>query len=81
MVYKESDIAYEAGAFWVLRRAPGYFEVLQTGATHSVVVGTFDFKSDPARHDYALNRAIEDCNRRAHGMPLAADPARPWSPA
>ena len=65
MAYRESDIMHENGDFWVLKRAPGFFEVLKTGATHSTVVGTFDFKSDPARHEYALRRAIEDCDRRA----------------
>ena len=65
MAYRESDIVHENGDFWVLQRKPGWYEVLKTGATHSTVVGTFDFKSDPARHGYALRRAVDDCDRRA----------------
>ena len=65
MAYRESDIVHESGDCWVLRRAPGWYEVLRAGATHSTVIAVIDFKSDPARHDYARHRAVEECNRRA----------------
>src|SRR4051794_20004564 len=65
MTYRESDIVHESGRFFVLRdRKPGLFRVLRIEATASVERGTFHF---PNRPDYARQRAVDDCNRRAAG--------------
>lgn len=64
MRFTEQDIIHETATHWVLQIKPGYFEVLKHGATHSTVAAIFDFKSDTAKHDYAKQRAIQDCNRR-----------------
>ena len=60
----EADIVHEAGSFWVLSVGPGLFRVLKSSLTHSTVVGTFHFHSNP---DRAKSLAIADADRRAAG--------------
>lgn len=72
--YREGDIMHENGRFWVLRvpGKKGCYQVLRTEVTHSIVRGTFHFSNRP---DYALARAIEDCDKRASGQHWAGDKA------
>jgi len=58
----ERNIAYENGSFWVLKKSKGHYEVCKLNGTHSVKVATIHFQDKP---DYALSRAIAECDRRA----------------
>lgn len=70
MSYREQDILHESGDFWVLRIAPGHFEVLENAGTHSVRRGTYSAKSRPDWHARYLAMAVADCDRRAgNGAP------------
>lgn len=62
MAYKESDIAYESGDYWVLRttscRFNGY-EVYKTGITHSTRCAVIGYAGE-----IGLNKAIAEVSRR-----------------
>lgn len=59
---REDQIIYETGSHWVLEARPGYFEVYQTGATHSVRCAQIGPYPEPGR---AKARAITECDRRS----------------
>ena len=58
MTYKESDIKYEKGDFWVLKVKNG-FEVYKIGITHSTRCASFGYAGGEG-----LNRAIAEIDRR-----------------
>ena len=58
MDYKEKDIAYEKGDYWVLRVKHGY-EVYKKGITHSTRCGIIGYTGE-----WGLNRAIDECEKR-----------------
>jgi hypothetical protein len=58
-MYKESDIAYEKGPFWVLNLKVKGFEVYRTGITHSTRCAQIGFTGDEG-----LKRAIAEIDRR-----------------
>ena len=59
MSYKESDIAYEKGAFWVLNLGAKGFEVYKNGITHSTRCAQIGFTGTAG-----LDRAIFEIARR-----------------
>lgn len=59
MSYKESDIAYEKGCFWVLNLGSKGFEVYKTGITHSTRCAVIGFSGQNG-----LDRAILEIDRR-----------------
>lgn len=61
-----SQIVYETGRYWVVRIDQGLYRVLENGATHSTVVGTFHWSADP---DKALSRAVACADAKAAGHP------------
>jgi hypothetical protein len=58
-MYKESDIAYEKGPFWVLNLKAKGFEVYKTGITHSTRCARIGFTGAEG-----LKRAIAEIDRR-----------------
>ena len=58
-MYKESDIAYEKGQFWVLNLGSKGFEVYKNGITHSTRCAVIGFSGQNG-----LDRAIVEINRR-----------------
>lgn len=60
MSYKESDIMYENGDYWVLKVEKGY-EVYKIGVTCSTRCAIIGYKDDKG-----LERAIAECNKRAN---------------
>jgi hypothetical protein len=58
-MYKESDIAYEKGPFWVLNLKAKGFEVYRTGITHSTRCARIGFTGAEG-----LKRAIAEIDRR-----------------
>ena len=58
-MYKESDIAYEKGQFWVLNLGSKGFEVYKNGLTHSTRCAVIGFSGQNG-----LDRAIVEINRR-----------------
>jgi hypothetical protein len=58
-MYKESDIAYEKGPFWVLKLKAKGFEVYRTGITYSTRCAQIGFTGDEG-----LKRAIAEIDRR-----------------
>lgn len=59
MSYKESDIAYEKGQFWVLNLGSKGFEVYKIGLTHSTRRAIIGFSGQKG-----LDRAILEIDRR-----------------
>lgn len=57
-MYRETDIAYEDGDYWVLR-VPTGFEVYKVGITHSTRCAIIGFKGDKG-----LERAKLEIERR-----------------
>lgn len=58
-MYKESDIAYEKGQFWVLNLGSKGFEVYKNGITHSTRCAVIGFSGQNG-----LDRAIVEIDRR-----------------
>ena len=58
-MYKESDIAYEKGCFWVLNLGSKGFEVYKNGLTHSTRCAVIGFSGQNG-----LDRAILEIDRR-----------------
>ena len=58
-MYKESDIAYEKGQFWVLNLGSKGFEIYKNGLTHSTRCAVIGFSGQNG-----LDRAIVEINRR-----------------
>ena len=58
---KAGAIIHENGLHWVSREGPGHFKVWEVTGVASYRRGTYHFSSRP---EYALERAIGDCNRR-----------------
>lgn len=58
-MYKESDIAYEKGQFWVLNLGSKGFEVYKNGITHSTRCAVIGFLGQNG-----LDRAILEIDRR-----------------
>ena len=58
-MYKETDIAYEKGCFWVLNLGSKGFEVYKTGITHSTRCAVIGFSGQTG-----LDRAILEIDRR-----------------
>jgi len=58
-MYKESDIAYEKGQFWVLNLGSKGFEVYKNGLTHSTRCAVIGFQGQNG-----LDRAIVEIDRR-----------------
>ena len=58
-MYKESDIAYEKGQFWVLNLGSKGFEVYKNGITHSTRCAIIGFTGKNG-----LDRAILEIDRR-----------------
>ena len=58
-MYKETDIAYEKGCFWVLNLGSKGFEVYKTGITHSTRCAFIGFSGQNG-----LDRAILEIDRR-----------------
>jgi hypothetical protein len=58
-MYKESDIAYEKGSFWVLNLGSKGFEVYKIGITHSTRCAVIGFSGQ-----IGLDRAIAEIDRR-----------------
>ena len=58
-MYKESDIAYEKGQFWVLNLGSKGFEVYKNGITHSTRCAVIGFSGQSG-----LDRAILEIDRR-----------------
>lgn len=63
MSYKESDIAYEKGLYWVLNMKSKGFEVYKNGITHSTRCAVIGYQGQNG-----LNRAILEIDRRL-GVP------------
>ena len=59
MSYKESDITYEKGPYWVLNTGLKGFEVYKTGITHSTRCAVIGYKGQNG-----LDRAILEIERR-----------------
>jgi len=59
MNYKESDIAYEKGPYWVLNVGPKGFEVYKIGITHSTRCASIGYEGEKG-----LDRAILEIERR-----------------
>ena len=59
MSYKESDIAYEKGLYWVLNMKSKGFEVYKNGITHSTRCAVIGYQGQNG-----LNRAILEIDRR-----------------
>lgn len=60
-MYKEADIAFESGDYWVLRVATG-FEVYKTGVTCSTRCAIIGYRGDEG-----LQRAKSEIARRQLG--------------
>ena len=58
-MYRESDIAYEKGQFWVLNLGSKGFEVYKNGITHSTRCAVIGFSGQNG-----LDRAIVEIDRR-----------------
>lgn len=58
-MYKESDIAYEKGQYWVLNLGSKGFEVYKTGITHSTRCATIGYSGQNG-----LQLAILEIDRR-----------------
>ena len=58
-MYKESDIAYEKGPFWVLNLKSKGFEVYKTGISYSTRCAIIGYTGDKG-----LARAIAEIERR-----------------
>lgn len=58
-MYKESDIAYEKGPFWVLNLKAKGFEVYKTGISYSTRCAIIGYTGDKG-----LARAIAEIERR-----------------
>lgn len=58
-MYKESDIAYEKGPFWVLNIKAKGFEVYKTGISYSTRCAIIGYTGDKG-----LARAIAEIERR-----------------
>ena len=58
-MYKESDIAYEKGCYWVLKLGSKGFEVYKNGLTHSTRCAVIGFSGQNG-----LDRAILEIDRR-----------------
>lgn len=62
MSYKESDIMFEAGSFWVLKDTnKKAYHVMKTGVTHSTSIASFELNDDgftlaEAYFNYQVNR-------------------------
>lgn len=59
MSYKESDIAFELGDFWVLNLGSKGFEVYKNGITHSTRCAIIGYSGNNG-----LQLAIQEINRR-----------------
>ena len=67
MSYKESDIAYEQGNFWVLNLGSKGFEVYKTGITHSTRCAVIGYSGSNG-----LTLAIQEVQRRLAKLEVAA---------
>jgi hypothetical protein len=59
MNYKESDISYEKGPYWVLNMGSKGFEVYKNGITHSTRCAIIGYQGQNG-----LKRAIIEIERR-----------------
>ena len=67
-MYRESQITHENGAYWVLEKAKGSFEVYRNVGTHSVRCAIISFRDRP---DYARDRAVAECQPAGQRMNVA----------
>jgi hypothetical protein len=63
-VSAKNSIVHENGRFWVNRAGVGHYEVLENVGCGSVCRGTYHFTDRP---EYALGRAVDNCDERANG--------------
>lgn len=58
-MYKELDIAYEKGPYWVLNMGLKGFEIYKTGITHSTRCAVIGYQNQKG-----LDRSIAEIDRR-----------------
>lgn len=62
MSYKLEDISHECGAYFVINRGKGLFEVYKSGISHATRCAVIHYSNDPEK---ALRLAKVECERRA----------------